>query len=175
LLIGILASYALRPVVDRLRAYRIPRAAAAALVLAVLVGGLSWIISSLSDDAAAMIEKLPEAARELRQTVGAARTGAPTALQNIQKAANELEGAAAEAAGGKTPAARAAAPRDAEPTWLRDYMLAQSALLITVVAPTPIVLLITYFLLASGKSRPSVIASSRSNRQANCLGTNPRS
>jgi predicted PurR-regulated permease PerM len=150
LLIGILASYALRPVVDWLETCRIPRAVSAALVLALLVGGLTWVISSLSDDAVTMIEKLPDAARELRQNLGDARTGAPTALQNIQKAAKELEGAAAEAAGGKTPAARAAVPRDAEPTGLRDYMLVQSALLITVVAQTPIVLLITYFLLASG-------------------------
>ena len=38
-----------------------------------------------------------------------------------------------------------------EPTWLRDYTLAQSALLATVAAQTPIVLLLTYFLLASGE------------------------
>ena len=40
LLIGILASYALRPVVDGLQALRIPRAVGAALVLAALVGGV---------------------------------------------------------------------------------------------------------------------------------------
>ena len=43
LLIGILASYALRPVVDWLKARYIPRPAGAALVLVVLVGSLSWI------------------------------------------------------------------------------------------------------------------------------------
>jgi predicted PurR-regulated permease PerM len=37
-----------------------------------------------------------------------------------------------------------------ESTWLLDYTLAQSALLATVAAQTPIVLLLTYFLLASG-------------------------
>jgi predicted PurR-regulated permease PerM len=41
-------------------------------------------------------------------------------------------------------------PQAAESTWLRDYTLAQSALLATVAAQTPIVLLLTYFLLASG-------------------------
>jgi predicted PurR-regulated permease PerM len=34
--------------------------------------------------------------------------------------------------------------------WLRDYLLTQSALLFTVAAQTPIVVLLTYFLLASG-------------------------
>jgi predicted PurR-regulated permease PerM len=152
LLIGILASYALSPVVEWLKAVRLPRPAAAALVLAVLVGGSSWVAYSLSDDAAAMIEKLPEAARKLRQNLSAARTSGPTALQNMQEAAKELEGATAEAAGGKgKPAARAIAARDTEPTaWLRDYMLAQSALVVTVVAQAPIVILLTYFLLAAG-------------------------
>jgi len=152
LLIGILASYALSPVVEWLKANRIPRPAAAALVLAVLVGGLSWVAFSLSDDAAAMIEKLPEAARKLRQNLSASRTSGPTALQNMQEAAKELEGATAEAAGEKKgPAARAISARDTEPTaWLRDYMLMQSALVITVAAQTPIVVLLAYFLLASG-------------------------
>jgi predicted PurR-regulated permease PerM len=44
----------------------------------------------------------------------------------------------------------AAAARVPEPAWLRDYTIAQSALLVTVAAQTPIVMLLTYFLLASG-------------------------
>jgi predicted PurR-regulated permease PerM len=44
-----------------------------------------------------------------------------------------------------------AATRASEPTtWLRDYAVAQSALLISVISQAPIVLLLTYFLLASG-------------------------
>jgi predicted PurR-regulated permease PerM len=159
LLIGILLSYSLSPMVEWLKAIRVPRPVAAALVLAVLVGGTSWVATSLSDDAAAMIEKLPEAARKLRQKLSAERTSGPTALQNMQEAAKELEGATAEAAGDKTgaaggrkgPAARAAAARETEPTaWLRDFMLAQSTLAVTVLAQAPIVVLLTYFLLASG-------------------------
>ena len=80
LLIGILASYALRPVVEWLKAIRVPRPAGTALVLAVLVGSSSWTAFSLSDQAAAMIERLPKAAR----------ISGPTALQNMQEAANEI-------------------------------------------------------------------------------------
>ena len=151
LLIGILGSYSLRPVVDWLQALRIPRPVAAALVLAVLAGGFSWVAYSLSDDAVAMIEKLPDAARKLRQTLSTPRGNAPTALQNVQEAANELQRAAADAAG--KPGARAApaaAPAPSSSWWLSDYALAQSAVLISVVAQAPIVLLLTYFLLASG-------------------------
>lgn len=152
LLIGILASYALHPLVDWLKTCRIPRGIGAALVLALVVGGFSWVGVSMSDDAAAIVERLPEAARKLRQNLSTAHTGVPTALQNMQKAANEIQGAATDAgiqpeAPAKPAAVAAPAP---EPTWLRDYTLAQSALLVTVAAQTPIVLLLTYFLLASG-------------------------
>jgi predicted PurR-regulated permease PerM len=149
LLIGILASYALHPMVDWLETWRVPRGLGAALVLAMAVGSLAWIGVSMSDDAEALIEKLPEAARKLREDLSIARSGAPTALQNMRQAAKELEGAAADA--GAKPKALAVAPQAAEPTWLRDYTLAQSALLATVAAQTPIVLLLTYFLLASGR------------------------
>ena len=172
LLIGILASYALHPLVDWLEVRRVPRSVGAALVLAMVVGSLAWIGFSMSGDAEEVIEKLPEAARKLRQDLSTARLGAPTALQNLQQAAHELQGAAADAGaqpeaspGSGTsaatgagppaatrarPAERAVAAQAPEPTWLRDYTLAQSALLATVAAQTPIVLLLTYFLLASG-------------------------
>jgi predicted PurR-regulated permease PerM len=160
LLIGILASYALHPLVDRLQAWRLPRSVGAALVLATLIGSFSWLGFSMSGDTQAVIEKMPEAARKLRKDLSSARTGAPTALQNMQEAAHELQGAASDAgaqpARGATPGSRAkpvprAVPAPApESTWLSDYTLAQSALLATVAAQTPIVLLLTYFLLASG-------------------------
>jgi len=149
LLIGILASYALRPVVDWLEAHYIPRPAGAGLALVALVGSLSWVGYSLRDDAAAMIEKLPEAARKLRQTMTDSRASGKTPLQNMQEAANEIQGAAADAA--LKPGTRAAVVRAPEPSvWLRDYGIAQSRLLITVAAQAPIVLLLAYFLLASG-------------------------
>ncbi|MEX2241779.1 MAG: AI-2E family transporter [Burkholderiales bacterium] len=152
LLIGILASYALSPAVDWLCRCRIPRAASAALVLAALAGGFSWMAFSLSDDAAAMAQKLPEAARKLRQGLSEGRAAGPTALHNVQQAAKELEGAAADAAGPAKPARAARTERAPEPVpWLNDYMLAQTRLLMAVVAQAPIVLLLAYFLLAAGE------------------------
>ena len=96
LLIGILASYTLRPVVDWLHRLRIPQAVAAALVMAVLVGGAAWIAYSLSDEATVLIEKLPDAARKLRMKLTTSPNAAPTALQNVQEAANELQRAATD-------------------------------------------------------------------------------
>lgn len=149
LLIGILASYAMRPMVDGLQACRLPRVVAAAVVVAALVGGVSWIAYSLSDEALVMLEKLPDAARKLRHTLSPARSAVPTALQNVQEAADELQGVAADAA--RKPGARAApTPAPDATLWLRDYARTQSALLISVLAQTPIVILLAYFLLASG-------------------------
>lgn len=153
LLLGILTSYMLHPIVDWLKARYIPRPVGAAAVLAFVVGSLSWITVSMSDDAASMIEKLPEAARQLRHHLSDARTATPTALQNMQEAATELQGAASDA-GSRSRArgapARVAARAPDTSVWLHDYALAQSALLATVVAQTPIVLLLAFFLLSSG-------------------------
>ncbi len=148
LLIGILASYTLSPVVGWLKKCYLPRALGAAVVLALLVGSLSWITFSLSDDVAAMIEKLPDAARKMRQKLSVDRIR-PTALQNMQEAAKQIEGAASDA--GVKAGTRVVIERPSEPTaWLRNYALAQSALLFAVVSQAPIVFLLTYFLLASG-------------------------
>src|SRR5690606_26199297 len=133
LLIGILASYALRPMVNGLQYCHIPRSIAAALVMAALVGGTSWIAYSLADEATAMIEKLPDTVRKLRKTISAERSAVPTAIQSVQEAANELQAVAADVA--RKPGTR---PVRAQPTdstsWLRDYALTQTALLVWVAA-----------------------------------------
>jgi predicted PurR-regulated permease PerM len=148
LFIGIFATYALHPIVDWLKACHIPRAIAAALVVIGLVGGMGWVAVSLTDDAEAMLEKLPETAAKLRKNLTTQKAKSPTALQNVQKAATELERAATDVAGIRKPVV---ITRDVLPVaWLRDYLLAQLALIVAVIAQAPIVLLLTYFLLAAG-------------------------
>jgi predicted PurR-regulated permease PerM len=152
LLLGILASYALAPLVDGLAARGIPRAIGAAVVLLVLTGTGLWAVVSMEDDATALVSSLPEAARKVRQHVGESRAvSGPTSMAKIQEAATELQAAAADAAEGKPVTAHPRArPREPESAWLRDFMLAQSALLFTVAAQAPVVLLLCYFLLAAG-------------------------
>src|SRR5207302_2798767 len=94
LLIGILASYALHPLVNRLQSWRVPRSIGAALVLAMVVGSMSWIAASVSGDAEALIQKWPEAARKLRADLSVGRSSAPSALQNMRETAQQLQGAA---------------------------------------------------------------------------------
>jgi predicted PurR-regulated permease PerM len=172
----------LSPLVASLEKIHLPRAAAAAIVV---VGGVvfaGWLVTLLSGEVTALIEKLPETARDLRRELQGPHAGPPTALQNMQEVAKELQGAASDV-GAQAPAvskphggvpsvakpiARVAAPVP-EPTWLRDYTLAQSALVASVVGQTPIVLLLTYFLLASGnlfrRKLVSVVGSSLSRKK----------
>lgn len=152
LLIGILVSYALRPLVDWLKVCYVPRFIGAALVLAVLSGSLIWVAVAVSGQAATMVEKLPDAARQLRYHLIVTRTGTPTVLDNVQEAAKDLQAAAAAASVTKTtPSPKLTVAQEPEiPTWLRDYVLGQSGLVLSVAAQAPIVLLLTYFLLASG-------------------------
>lgn len=151
LLIGILMSYMLYPLVEWPRKLRIPRAVSAAVVLIVLIGGVSWIAFSLRGDAIAMIEKLPEAAQKLRHSISDARTSGLGVLKHMQQAANELQGAADDA-GAAAGGPIVVVPRAVAPTaWLENFAYAQTALLVTVIAQAPIVLLLIYFLLASGQ------------------------
>lgn len=150
LLLGILASYMLYPLVEWPRRAHIPRAVSAAVVMSVLIAGLSWIVVSLGDDAVAMIEKLPEAAQKLRQSISDARISGLSVFHHMQQAATELQGAAADA--GVSPGAPVVlTPAPRSTLWLQDFAYAQTALLATVLAQTPIVLLLVYFLLASGQ------------------------
>jgi len=148
LCIGALASYALRPVVDALARVRVPRIVGSALVVSALTGALLWGLASLSDNAVTVLEKLPAAAHKLRLVVSSRGANAQP-LQNVQQAAQELQQAAKEATGGKAPPRAAAAPA-ADP-WLQRYLISQSTLLISVLAQAPLVLLLIFFLLASGE------------------------
>jgi predicted PurR-regulated permease PerM len=62
-LLGLMLSYALSPIVNGLHRWRIPRALAAGVLLLGIVGGMGSLLYSLSDDATALIESLPEAAQ----------------------------------------------------------------------------------------------------------------
>lgn len=150
LLFGILVSYTLGPLVDALERWRIPRPLGGALVLAVFIGGISWMALSLSEDAGEIVDALPDAARKLRQNLHSLHAGGSGVIQQIQKAAGELERAAADAGLDSSKAAVVVSGESEGIRQLQDFLLAQSALLVSFAVQTPVVLLLTYFLLASG-------------------------
>ncbi len=109
ILLGIMFSYALTPAVDRLERWHVPRAAGAALLLTAIVASISWGAWSLSDDASALVESLPQVAQKLRQSLEGQRTRSGATIAKMQQAAAEIEKAADDnAASASGPAASAA-------------------------------------------------------------------
>ena len=90
--LGVLLSYAFSPMVTSLARLHVPRAIGAALAVSLLVGSIGVGVYTLSDEAGAIIAKVPEAAQRIRQRVAAQRSQRGTAiLQQVQDAAKEIE------------------------------------------------------------------------------------
>ena len=90
--LGVLLSYALSPMVTSLARHHVPRALGAGLAVSLLVGSIGVGVYTLSDEAGAIIAKVPEAAQRIRQRVAAQRSQRGSAiLQQVQDAAKEIE------------------------------------------------------------------------------------
>lgn len=155
LLLALLCSHALTPLVDRLVAWHLPRALAAALLLGGLVGAMGTLAWRLSDDAAAMVEALPETARKLRQSVEHQRSPAgAAAIDQVQRAAMEIERAAQPAAAATSVLSRGVTKVQVEkPRFdIKDYLLPGALGLASAAGQATVVLFITFFLLAAGDS-----------------------
>lgn len=154
LALGLIFSVALTPIVNRLQRWHLPRALAAALLLASLVGGAGWTAYSLSADASALIESLPAATKKLRQAVQEARrgsSGAGAAIEQMQRAAKQLEQAAQDGAAatgeGVTRVRIERTPFD-----IKDYLWSGTLGLAASAGQAVVVILITFFLLAAGNT-----------------------
>jgi len=153
LVLGLMFSYALTPVVNRMVYLRIPRALAAALLLAGVVGSAGSIVFSLSDDAASMIESLPESAQKLRQGIERQRRqGSAATIDRVQKAATELERATEDAASASPAPNRGVTKVQIEkPKFnVKDYLWPGTLGLAAAAGQATVVLFVTFFLLASG-------------------------
>lgn len=96
LMLGIMTSYALSPIVNRMQNWRIPRAIGAAVLLIGIVGGTGALGYSLSDEAAQWVETLPDAAQKFRKALRKEWGTTDGAMEQMQKAVVQLESAANE-------------------------------------------------------------------------------
>lgn len=90
ILFGMGVAFILGPAVDRLERWRLPRAAAAALLMIVLGALVGFIGYHVSGQARSLVEELPNAARrvsELRDRTTATESGT---MEKLQQAADEL-------------------------------------------------------------------------------------
>jgi predicted PurR-regulated permease PerM len=151
IVLGILASYALEPVVARLTKLRIPRPLAAALVLLGVVVGSGALLYQLRTQVYAVVDELPEAARRLRRTLENDRANRNTAIERVQKAADEIK-RTADAAAPATPARNGMARVQVvtAPATLADYFVWGSLGAAAALGQLVLILFLTYFLLAAG-------------------------
>jgi len=151
IVLGVLISYALDPLVDVIANRRVPRPIAAALVLMVVVGAGGYMLYSLRGQADAIVEQLPRGAKRLRQMLEADRPSTTSAIQQVQKAASELE-KAADAAAPRPPSPSSVQRVQVEPPPFNigDYLMWGSMSLATALGQCVLILFLTYFLLASG-------------------------
>jgi predicted PurR-regulated permease PerM len=149
IVLSILISYALEPIVALLTRIRVHRVLAAALVVTMAGGLLGYGIYSLSDDAAAIVAQLPEAAQRLRRTMQ--RDDAPGAIDQVKKAAEELQKTADQAAGPNPAPRNVTRVQIEEPAInVRQYITWGSASLIAFLGQATLVFFFVFFLLASG-------------------------
>jgi predicted PurR-regulated permease PerM len=153
-LLGVMSSYALSPAVDRLERWHIPRALGAAVLLVAVVCGLGSMAYSLSDDAAALVESLPDAAQKVRESLRVT-SGAPEGpMQKVQRAAAKLEEAADESGSVAPPASKGVTRVQVErPHFnIKDYLWSGTLGVVGLAGQAMVVFFITYFLIASGDS-----------------------
>jgi predicted PurR-regulated permease PerM len=150
IVLSMLISYALEPVVRRLVALRLPRAAASALVVITLTGALGGAGYLLADDAGAIVADLPKAAARLREVVpnSLRRQGA---IEQVQRAAEELQRTADEATG-TTGAPRGVQRVQVETPAInvREYIMWGSANALAFTGQALLIVFFVFFLLASG-------------------------
>jgi predicted PurR-regulated permease PerM len=151
IVLSILISYALSPIVRSLTRIRVPRMLASAAVVALLTGGLGYAGYALSDDASAIVAAIPDAATRLRQVMRREQ-GEDGAIQQVQRAAEELQRTADEAAG-----ANAAPPRGVQRVQIeepaidiREYVMWGSAGVAAFAGEAMLIVFFVFFLLASG-------------------------
>ena len=148
LVFGVLISYALDPMVSWFSRWKVPRPISAAVLLLALTAAVGSSFYFLSDDAVAILDNVPLAAQNLRERLHHDRLNGAGTVEKMQKAAKEIEKAAAEAAGSKPPTRNA--PPSSVPFDLNPYLVSGSLGVVALMGQAVLVIFFVYFILASG-------------------------
>ena len=150
LVLGLLVSYGLAPVVDRLEKLRIPRGLSAAVLLLAFVGGVGATAFSLRDEAVSLVET---AARSRAEDAGIGTQGIRWPGKDdreVEAAAQEIERVAVAATSAKAPPGVTRVQVEKPKLNFREYLLTNAIVAASVIGLSVIVLFLAYFLLASG-------------------------
>ena len=140
----------LAPIVGWLNRRHVPRTAAAALLLLGLVSGIAGTVYALSDDTVEVVNTLPLAASKVRDK-WRERSSHPGTIDKVQKAAEQIEQAAAENAApsvAKRGVQRVQIERT--PLNLREYLWTGTMGVMSVLGQIVVVLFLSFFALSAG-------------------------
>ena len=152
-MLGVMISYALSPLVNLAQRWHIPRALSAAVFLLAIVGTVGSLVYSLSDEAATLIETLPQAAKKFRQTLSSDSKTSEGTIDKVKKAATQIERAANESTPATPPPSGVTRVQIEKPKIdIKEYLWIGTLGAAGAAAQVGIVLFLTYFLLVSGNS-----------------------
>jgi predicted PurR-regulated permease PerM len=153
--IAILISYALSPSVTSLQKHGVPPALGAGVVLLLLLALLGLGVYKLSDQVIQIVDRVPVAARHLRDRVADNRRQRGGVVEKVQRAAKEVDKTAAVAA----PDTTSAGDQDktvqqvqivTSPFSLTSYLWSGSMTLLGFLGQFVLVLFLVYFFLVTG-------------------------
>ena len=148
-------AYTLKPIVERLRRWHVPRSLGAALVLGCLCGGLAYGVASLRDEALSALQELPAATKRFSHALTGVygRPGSP--VRTVEAVARELEHATREARQLGTPGGTGTAPKvvvTGSSSKLNEMVLSGSLAALSALGTVLSALLLMFFLLQAGDS-----------------------
>ena len=152
IVLAILISYVLGPIVDSLHRHGVSRWIGAALVLMTLCGGLGVGVYTLTPQAMAIVEDAPTATRRLVDRLRAKRGSRDQgALEKVQRAATEIDKAAAAASDPAPTPSGVQRVQIVEPAFrATEYLWAGGRSVLAFLGQLAVVLLLVFFLLVTG-------------------------
>lgn len=149
LLLSLFLTYALSPAVTKLARWGLPRPIGAALAVALVIAVLAGIAYRVGNDAADMLQQIPEAVQRLRFAVTRANQDHSGALEHVKRAATELEALANAAAPAETPPRTAPAPH-ASAIDFQSILLIGTGSVVIALGQLGSALFLAFFLLSAG-------------------------
>jgi predicted PurR-regulated permease PerM len=149
--VAILISYLLEPAVASMARHSIPRIFGAAIALSLLCGGLALAVYTLTDEAVAIVDNVPTAARRFAQRFEPRRGAAEGPLAKVQEAATEVERAAEKVSDPQPVPKGVTRVQVVEPALAaRDYLWAGGRGVLSVLGQFAMILFLVFFLLVTG-------------------------
>jgi predicted PurR-regulated permease PerM len=153
IVIGILLSYVLGPMVDSLSRHGVSRWLGAAIVILLFVGGLGFTTYKLAPQILSIVDEMPNATRRLleRSKFSTKPTDDESAIEKMQRAATEIDKAAAAAAEPAPTQRGVTRVQIVQPAFrATEYLWAGGRSVIGFMSQLAMVLFLVFFLLLTG-------------------------